>query len=504
MNRYQIFKTLRHHRKLADRRALNYEQNRAAKYIVWFSMSFGFLYMLFLAVMLSLIANNSRGTTPLEFCFGLAPFLLLLDFASRFMAQQTPAQIVKPYYLLPLSRYDCIDTFVATSILTRYNFTWFVILVPFTLMSLVFSYGVWMSLAFLLVWWLLIAANSQWYLIVKTLTTDTLWWWLMPVGVYGTMALPILLKWGKLKGWENFFDLYATIGTLMERGNILIYIGVIALLVVLTLINRRLQYTHVRSELLRKETVKTHNVSQMKYLDKYGEIGMYAKMELRLLMRNKNPRKGLITAFFMVAVLCMIIVFTDIYDGNFYSSFWCIYGYLIFGGMTVMQVMSYEGNYIDCLLTHKENILMLLRTKYYIYSTLLLWPFLLMLPQVIAGKWSPLMLIAYGVFTAGFQYFTIFQLTIYNKQTMPLNTKFTGKAGINGNYIQMLVSFGVYLGPMLIISLLQLICSSTVSYIIMMLIGVVFIALHKVWLRNIYNRWMKRRYANMAALRASR
>ena len=151
MNRYQIFKTLRHHRKLADRRALNYEQNRAAKYIVWFSMSFGFLYMLFLAVMLSLIANNSRGTTPLEFCFGLAPFLLLLDFASRFMAQQTPAQIVKPYYLLPLSRYDCIDTFVATSILTRYNFTWFVILVPFTLMSLVFSYGVWMSLAFLLI-----------------------------------------------------------------------------------------------------------------------------------------------------------------------------------------------------------------------------------------------------------------------------------------------------------------------------------------------------------------
>ena len=165
--------------------------------------------------------------------------------------------------------------------------------------------------------------------------------------------------------------------------------------------------------------------------------------------------------------------------------------------MTVMQVMSYEGNYIDCLLTHKENILMLLRTKYYIYSTLLLWPFLLMLPQVIAGKWSLLMLIAYGVFTAGFQYFTIFQLTIYNKQTMPLNTKFTGKAGINGNYVQML-------GPMLIICLLRLVCSNTVSYIIMMLIGLVFIALHKIWLRNIYNRWMKRRYANMAALRASR
>lgn len=504
MNRYQIFKELRHHRKLADRRALNYNQNRSAKYIIWFVLSFGFVYLVSIAVMLSVIANSSKGTTPLEFTFGLAPFLLLLDFGFRFLAQQTPAQTAKTYCLLPLPRYVCVDSFIATSILSTSNLIWLVLLVPFTIMSVLFSYGIWMSLIFLAVWWLLIVTNSQWYLIVRTLVNDSLWWWALPVAVYAAMATPILAAIGSIKGWVQFFDLYATIGTMIERDNLLIYIGIIALLVALIYINRRLQYTHVRSELQKKESVETHNTRQLAFLDKYGEIGMYAKMELRMLMRNKNPRKGIISAFFLITVFSMLITFTDIYDGTFFANFWCIYCYLVFGSMTVMQIMGYEGNYIDGLMIHKENILLLLRTKYYIYTTILLWPFLLMLPQVFSGKWSLLMLISYAFFTAGFQFFILFQLVLVNRQTIPLNTKITGKGGINGNYVQMLVSLAVYMGPMLVIKPINALFGETASYIILMVIGIIFILLHPLWLRNIYNRWMKKRYRNMASLRASR
>ncbi len=504
MNRYHIFKELRRHRQLADRRSLNFSQNRSAKYIVWFMGTFLFIYMLFIAITLSMLANNSRSTTPMEFTFGLAPFLLLVDFGIRLLTQQTPAQTAKTYCLLPLPRYVCVDSFVASSILSTSNLIWFVILVPFTIMSLLFSYGLGMSLVYLAVWWLLIVANSQWYLIVRTLVNDSLWWWALPLAVYTAIAMPILTAMGDIEGWENFFDFYATIGTLIERGNPLIYIGIILLLTVLTYINRRLQYSHVRNELQKKETVKTHNTRQLAFLDKYGEIGMYAKMELRMIMRNKNPRKGIISAFFGIILFSMLITFTDIYDGAMFARFWCVYCYVVFGSMTVMQIMAYEGNYIDGLMIHKENILLLLRTKYYIYSALLLWPFLLMLPQVFMGKWSLLMLLSYGIFTAGFQYFILFQMAIYNKQTVPLNTKITAKAGIKGNYVQMLASFGVYLGPMLVIMPIKAFFGETTSNIIMMVIGLIFILLHPLWLRNLYNRWMKHRYSNMASLRASR
>ncbi len=58
--------------------------------------------------------------------------------------------------------------------------------------------------------------------------------------------------------------------------------------------------------------------------------------------------------------------------------------------------------------------------------------------------------------------------------------------------------------PVIFVSVIQALFNGTVAYIIMLAIGLVFIATHRLWLRNIYNRFMKRRYKNMAGFRASR
>lgn len=77
--------------------------------------------------------------------------------------------------------------------------------------------------------------------------------------------------------------------------------------------------------------------------------------------------------------------------------------------MILVKIMCYEGNYIDCLMVRKENIIMLLTAKYYIYSALLVFPFILMLPTVFTGKCTLLMLMAYAAFTAGVEYFLFFK-----------------------------------------------------------------------------------------------
>ncbi|MBR5689498.1 MAG: hypothetical protein IKX17_03510, partial [Prevotella sp.] len=116
MNRLQIIRELRRHRKLAEKRAVNYEQNKTAKYVMWFLGGFVIVYLMFFAVMFSLIANESASVTAIELMMGLAPFILLVDFLFRFLAQQTPSQIVKPYVLLPIPTSTCIDTFIGTSL----------------------------------------------------------------------------------------------------------------------------------------------------------------------------------------------------------------------------------------------------------------------------------------------------------------------------------------------------------------------------------------------------
>lgn len=504
MKRLEIIRELRRHRKLAEKRAIDYERNKTAKYVLMFLGGFVIVYLIFFAVIFSLVANESTSETAIELMMGISPYILLVDFLFRFVAQQTPSQIVKPYVLLPIPKSTCIDTFISTSLFTWGNAIWFAMLIPYAIMSVLFVEGFWPTVGFLLCFYLLILANSQWYSIVRTLINNSLVYWLVPIVVYAIVALPVLLKGGSEKGFENFFDLYAGIGTKISDGSALPYLGALALLVVLIAINRRLQMANVMREISKTEQTKLHSISQFAYFDRFGEVGQYLKLEIKSILRNKNPRKGFVMATAIVLMFSLIIALTDVYDGQFMTNFWCVYNFVIYGSMQLTRVMCNEGNYIDCLMVRRENILKLLRAKYIFNTAILVLPFVLMLPTVFAGKWSILMLVAYAVFTAGFQYFILFQMAVYNKQTVPLNTKFISKSGMENNYYQVVVQMLAFFLPIVLISVLQLFLSDTVAYLIILLIGIVFVVTQPLWMRNIYNRMMQRKYVLMEGFRSSR
>jgi hypothetical protein len=126
-----------------------------------------------------------------------------------------------------------------------------------------------------------------------------------------------------------------------------------------------------------------------------------------------------------------------------------------------------------------------------------------MIPTVIEGKVEPMTIVAWVLFTAGPIYFALFQLAVYNKKTTPLNVKLTGRQNM-GSGIQNLISFGAFGVPLIIYSLLLLFMSETATNTILSVVGLAFIATHKYWIRNVYNRFMARRYDNMTGFRDSR
>ena len=499
MNRFQLFKELRRHRKLADKRSIDFEKNKAAKYLVWVMSSLMVVYLIGFAIMFSLIINSSESTTSLEFICGIMPFLFVIDFFFRFMMQQTPAQMIKPYVLMPIYRYACIDNFMATSIFSSGNLVWFCMLLPYALMSVVFSYGLWATILMLVYFWLIFVLSSQCYTVVRTLINNTMLWWALPIGVLVVIALPWIIG-----GFDTFFDIFASSGRAFENGNPLPLLIVLCLLAAVICLNRHLQYVNIWRELSRTEKTEMKTITRFDFLERYGEIGQYIQLEIKSIMRNKNPRKGFITATLLVFILSIIIALTEVYDSPLMTNFWCIYNFIIYGSMLLTRIMCNEGNYIDCLMVRKENILSLFHAKYYLSCAILVLPFVLMLPPVIAGKWSLLMLISYGIFTAGFQYFLLFQMAVYNKVTVPLNTKFIGKGGMENNYFQVLIQLGAFFVPIIFVQILQAFFGNTVSYIVMLLIGLAFIATYRRWLRNIYRRMMLRRYENMEGFRATR
>ena len=499
MNKLHLFRALRHHIKLAEKRSVAYEQNKVAKVLLYIGGSFVVLYLVFIAIMLALIANTSSSQTTYEFLFGLLPFFLAADFLVRFISQQTPVQLIKPYSLLPISKYTCVEMFVLSSVVSPNNLVWTAVTVPYVLMTTLFCDGFWASMGIVVSFQLLVTVNSQWYMLVRTLINQSLKWWVLPIAVYALVFSPLYCD-----SIDTLFDIYSSLGRGFAFWHPLHYFGLLLVLFAFIELNKRMQFHFTYLENANVEAPKMRSVSEFRMFDRFGQTGEYLKLEIKSLIRNKNMRKSFVFSTLFTIFLSLVVSFTDLYQDDFSKIFWVAYVFMLYGANTLMKIMCAEGNYIDFLAVHKENIMQLLRAKYFFYGSMLVLPFLLMLPTVFTGKHSLLALFSMMCFTAGPVYCLFMQMAVYNRQTMPLNTKFISKGNVENNYFQIVALLLAMFLPVIVISSLRTMFSENTAYLVLLVFGITFIATYSLWIANIYRRFMKRRYVNMESFRATR
>ena len=273
--------------------------------------------------------------------------------------------------------------------------------------------------------------------------------------------------------------------------------------IVLFIINSRLQKHLAASEVAAEEKKDFQNTAQMSFLDRYGLTGEYLKLEVKSAIRNKAIRQRYIQGLFLIVMLSALLAFTDIYEGRFAINMWCLYCFVFFGAVNLVKIMGPEGNYIDLMLTHKENILEILKAKYYFFCSVLIIPTVLLLPPVFSGRFSILIVLAYLFITMGLEHFLLFQLAVYNKASLPLNEKVTSKGNFE-NSLQLVIELVVFFVPVALSLLFTNIFDEAIGYYILIAIGLAFTLTHNIWLRNIYQRFMERRYENLEGFRATR
>ena len=269
------------------------------------------------------------------------------------------------------------------------------------------------------------------------------------------------------------------------------------------IINYKLQKVAIYVEIAKTEEVKTFKTHNMTFLDGFGIIGEYLKLELKSTMRNLVVRKQFISGALCMLMLCGLFSFTDVYDGMpFMRVFICVYCFTCLGVMTLTTVMCAEGNYIDGLMVRKETVLSLLKAKYYFQCIMLLVPSLFSLMPIIEGKITVFTALGCLLFASGAVFPFLFQLAVYNDVTIHLNEKLT-KSG-RDTKVQMLMSGAALFLPMLLMYTLVECFNEDVAAIAMITIGLIGTLLHPLWLNHIYKRFMKRRYQNMDGFRNSR
>lgn len=497
MNRLLIYRLLRKNAKLSEKRNPALEQNAVAKVLMYIGAGFIAIYFIILGALFGKLAAEDDAVPILFF---ILPIFLILEFFSRFMVQQTPLVFVKPYLLMPMKSQYVVESYLLNLVFNSANFLWLALFLPFAYVCLVAGQSFWSVLGVLVGGMLMVMANSQWYLLVRTLVRRSLLWWLLPVAV---AALTVGFYYLLIEGADTRDVLEDYLGETL----LIWLVSFFALLVLagLFVLNLRMQQRFIMQELSREEKkpAAMKRVWQFSFLEHFGLSGEYLKLELKSIMRNKAIRSRVIMSFALIVMLSALISYTDVYDGKMLLNFWCYYCFGIYGMTALTKVMGPEGNYIDLLMTQRENILMLLRAKYYFHVAILLVPLLIMLPAVIAGKFTVMMMLAYLLLTSGLGYLIMFQLAAYNKQTLPLDTKLVGKNGVESG-LQLLIEMIGMFAPLLLVGGALIFTDEDTAYAIMALLGLVLTALHPYWLRNIYNRMMRRKYENLEGFHASR
>lgn len=491
MNKFQLYRLLRKNTNLSYKRSPVFEQNKWAKALIYFGGALFALYLILYGVMIAMTADGEAGRM-----ISLMPLIMVIDFLLRFIFQTTPGMMVKPYILQPISRYTAIECFLISSHLSGYNFLWLAMFLPYCFIILFAGAGFWPTLAELVGAQLLIMLNSQIYLFFRTLINRKIWWIMPAACFYAIPFIPLLLDF-KQSSVGKLIDSYATFG----RGWYLIPV-ILALMVGLFYVNRHFQFKYVYEEISKKGERALKHVSQFAFFNRFGLIGEYLKIELKSNIRNKTMKSRCIMSLTLIVVFSMLIAYTTIYDNKIMINFWCLYCFAIYSVTTLIKIMGQEGNYIDLLMMHRENIIALLKAKFWFYSAILLIPFIIMLPAVFTGKFTILMLLAYMSITAGLLHFVIFQLAVYNKQTLPLQQKMTAKGNFE-NGMQIVIEMVALFGPGAIAAIGFVTIGETGTFIMMIILGLCFIVTHPLWIRNIYSRMMRRRYENLEGFHAT-
>lgn len=496
---YFLYKLISHNQRLQVRRHPMFEKNMVMKMFSYVFIAFWAVYLMALGVSCYSFFSDT-ALEAFDWVDGGMIWVLIIDFFTRFVMQETPAQNIKQYKLQNIPTGFLLHVFLLRMGLQPYNLFWAFFFVPFGLLAVPQFYGLAGFFGFIIGWWLMFVLNSYWYLFWRTLLNRNYWYILIPVLLYALLAF-----FGIFFDDRNQWLFQGTIHLMRWFCLWRPYSWLFILLAIIPLyrINYYLQKTAIYVEIAKSEVVKVTNTHNMKMLDRLGIVGEYLKLELKSTVRNLVVRKQFITGALCMLMLCGLFSFSNVYDElPFIRVFICVYCFTCLGVMTLTMVMCAEGNYIDGLMVRKETVLALLKAKYYFQCLILIVPFLFALMPIIQGKITWMTALGCMLFTSGVVFPFIFQLAVYNDSTIHLNKKLT-KSG-RDTKVQMLMSGATLFLPMFVMYALVQCFDEDVAAISMMSIGSVGTALHPLWLRNIYNRFMERRYQNLDGFRNSR
>ena len=287
MNKYQLYRLIGKNADLKTERHPMLDKNRFMKFLMIFMWLYYAAILIFMGVVMAVGMKGSyNGVAAFHVFDGGLLYLLICDFWFRFGLQETPAQNVQSYALLPIRRSFLMNVYLSRAGLTWGNLYWFFLLVPFGLIAIAIPLGWIAFFGWLLGWWLLLVANGYAYLFCRALIMKHMAWLLLPIAIHGALLAIMLVP------DKNPLDMPCTV--LMYdflQWKLWPFLLIGALIALLYWANYKLQMGMVYDEVAKKEEKEIKHATQLNFLNRFGRLGEYFKLEVKQRLRNNSQNE---------------------------------------------------------------------------------------------------------------------------------------------------------------------------------------------------------------------
>jgi len=496
-----ILKNLHQHQWFSFRRNPMFERNVAV--LIFMGISFGFLALEFLFFGLFLdeiLLEVGTYTYAIDVFNSIIVFVFLADFVLKFFFKRNQSMQIAPYLAMPIPRNRLFDFLLIKEFYSFWNWFWLFLIVPFSLKSIMPFYGIGIALSYILFFYIICLIISLLVNILNQLIHRSFWWYIFPTVI---VAIPILFQFVL-----NYpiGDYTQEAGDWILNGKVLVWAAILLTFATLWLLNRMQMRESVYHELEGSKNEKISSFSSLSFLDCFGQIGTFINLEIKMILRSPRLKQQVLVA----ACLCLVFFTWMIYDPNnpFQASgqlVFLLYAILTFGLMGIIMgqyLFTAESSYFDGLMTRPLSIYELLKSKYLFYSAYTGFVTLLLLIPALQGKVDFLFVFSLCFYTTGPIYFLIFQNAVFNKTYFDLFDKgMMNWKGQSGNMI--VITLITMFLPIIFILIMYPIVGETTTYWIMLGLGLAFTLTSRYWLKNIYQRFLKRKYKNMNGFRSN-
>ncbi|MGD0583749.1 MAG: DUF5687 family protein [Bacteroidales bacterium] len=432
------------------------------------------------------------GSDPISEFNSLILFYLIIDLVLRVFLKPSLIFSLNPYLRLPISQSKIVNFMLLRNIFDIFNLISMFLIIPFSWNVVYSLMGFKSAIWYQSILTFLIFSNCYLATYLRLLIQSRIYYYSIP------FALIILLFIKQARVLLHSFSY--NIGLLISNRNFSLFILIVIyfILIVIFLRYKYLTCFYIDANFNRLNIKLNKKLNNIHFGSKQG-IFSYLLLEIKLIIRNRRPLQTIgIYPFFPVIIMANLITR---HLSNFILVLSLMFILGLFPILYGQNIFSWESSFFDGKMARERKTCDYLYAKYYLLFVFSFAIFIVVVPFFICfGKPISLFIVLF-LFVNGVINFFVLLFGVFNRYRINLREHiFINYHGYNA--IQLSLPIFVLILPTVLFDFICKYIGLNMCLLIFSILGILFIFLHKIWIRKIIlPLFQRRKYVNLEGFR---